>query len=450
LFFPNEQNLQGLQTIVKHIRSEAAEPRKKSIDLHFVTSNIPDLDDEDHLLASRMERFKEHLGYETLATSIHHYNSLALLNQTIFTVDRPRSRLAQEYRELTGAIIRQNLEDTEGALDFLEKLMPRRLTISIEAPAKAIEERLGTIRQMHSHDGRILYHLGRVLKELGRVEEALDLFSQAADNAYSSASMLLDRAQLRRAQGNTEAALGDVCAVLNLADATYFEVSSAVRLLVDHDPDSLGALPDCQAFRALNDQERSLITRDLMFERRTLAVAERVLRALLSVSADVDFRSSVSNDLVLCLIGQGQFTEAMNTISPSRRPVPEGLTVYEAFNYAMAEWAETGRLPRDLFGRVVACDAERPLKNDLNKLQCGAIAHWALGDIETAGDRLREARDRMKRSPEAVFSSWRYLMASPRQFMEDLTAMTHLINGAPILPAFVPQSDLFSRRPIVN
>src|SRR3989441_7384531 len=61
LFFPNEQNLRGLRKIVTDIRNESRVPRKKEIHLHFVTSNIPDLDDEDQILEARIERFRKDL-----------------------------------------------------------------------------------------------------------------------------------------------------------------------------------------------------------------------------------------------------------------------------------------------------------------------------------------------------------------------------------------------------
>ena len=62
-FFPNEQNLRGLTKVVRDIRSETSEARKKKIDLHFVMSNVPDLDDEDKILESKIDAFQNHLGF---------------------------------------------------------------------------------------------------------------------------------------------------------------------------------------------------------------------------------------------------------------------------------------------------------------------------------------------------------------------------------------------------
>ena len=37
----------GLVDVVRDIRAEGESPRKRKIELHFVMSNVPDLDDED-------------------------------------------------------------------------------------------------------------------------------------------------------------------------------------------------------------------------------------------------------------------------------------------------------------------------------------------------------------------------------------------------------------------
>ena len=63
LFFPNEQNLRGLIDVVSGIRAEAEGVRKKNIKLHFVMSNVPDLDDEDQILESKIKSFQYQLGF---------------------------------------------------------------------------------------------------------------------------------------------------------------------------------------------------------------------------------------------------------------------------------------------------------------------------------------------------------------------------------------------------
>ena len=105
-FFPNQQNLRGLTKIVRDIRAEGTGPRQQHIDLHFVLSNVPDLDDEDSALHQMLSNFQTDLGFTKPPLRIHRNDSLSLLNQAIFTRRRQDSRLAQEYQALTSEIDR--------------------------------------------------------------------------------------------------------------------------------------------------------------------------------------------------------------------------------------------------------------------------------------------------------------------------------------------------------
>src|SRR5260370_12550533 len=125
-FFPNEQNRRGLEGVVGQIRGEAKREGKENIKLHFVMENVPDLEDEHEFLATNLAKFEDSLGFDEPAAVIHNYPSLALLTQSIFTHERPRTRLAEEYRLLTQAIRRGNIEDPEAVMEFLEELAPRR------------------------------------------------------------------------------------------------------------------------------------------------------------------------------------------------------------------------------------------------------------------------------------------------------------------------------------
>ena len=119
LFFPNEQNLVGLKDVCRRIREERTSGLEKDIRLHFVMSNVPDLDDEDRVLRDRRREFEKELGYDQLDAIIHRYESVLLFNQAIFVLDRPKSRLAREYERLVKSLIMYNLADRAGAWLFL-------------------------------------------------------------------------------------------------------------------------------------------------------------------------------------------------------------------------------------------------------------------------------------------------------------------------------------------
>ncbi len=121
LFFPTAQNLVGLENIVNNIRSEPSRSGRSEIKIHFVTANVPDIDDENKILADRMNHFSSVLGYNAIASTIHHYPSLDLLNQEVFVSKHPNSRLSKEYLDLMRAV-RENPEDREGALAYLKNI----------------------------------------------------------------------------------------------------------------------------------------------------------------------------------------------------------------------------------------------------------------------------------------------------------------------------------------
>jgi len=432
LFFPNEQNLSGLVKVVSDIRREAERPRQKSIALHFVTANVPDLDDEDRILETRIRRFQELLGYENLSATIHHYDSLALLNQVVFMRDRPRSRLAREYHSLVRVIARENPEDREGVLEFLDDVMtrPSRVTTA------GLKERLDLVRASHPSDGEILCRLSQLYEWQGLREDAVALLNEAVAVGYERPSALLRRAELRSSGGDNQGAVEDLLKVLESEGAGFLEVSRTVRLLQRIRPDALAAVSQSPALRSLRPRERVDVAEELLRDRKSLRVAESILReALLDRECTVAEHDGAKNHLVLCLIGQARFREAMEAISPAR-PDPTILSIQCAFNYAMAEWGETGVPPQDLLRRVVELDSQGSSRDTPNYSQCLAIAFWALGEMDLARERLGRARHQIRTPPRSHFSAWRYLEVSPATFEKDLDEIGSLIDGEDIVPAF--------------
>src|SRR5262249_3101669 len=133
-FFPNEQNLVGLKDVCRRIRSERTSGLEKDVRLHFVMSNVPDLDDEDRVLRNRRREFQRELGYDELDAIIHRYESVLLFNQAIFVSGKPKSRLARDYERLVKSLSKFNWADRAGARLFLNE--GRRFTLD---PSKEFE-----------------------------------------------------------------------------------------------------------------------------------------------------------------------------------------------------------------------------------------------------------------------------------------------------------------------
>ena len=209
--------MRGLTKVVRDIRAEAEGPRKKEIELHFVMSNVPDLDDEDRILESKIKAFQNQLGFKREPMIVHRYNSLALLNQVVFTKDRPRSRLAQEYRDVVQEIVMLNPADREGALNYMNSIREgeldnmdfirrtRRRGMESEPPQQT-DRKLQQIEDAHSDDGEVLVKLGRLRRALGKPEQSELLFDRAIEAGYDAHDLEWDRIlnRMRRAWNSDE------------------------------------------------------------------------------------------------------------------------------------------------------------------------------------------------------------------------------------------------------
>jgi MinD-like ATPase involved in chromosome partitioning or flagellar assembly len=465
LFFPNEQNLNGLERVVTEIREEAKEPRKKLIKLHFVMSNVPDLDDEEEILSKRMRQFRRALGFRDtpanrwLTCTIHRYDSLALLNQVIFARDRPRSRLSKEYGLLKKAIVKENPEDREGALRFLEErvsslsfpgqwrvttsVTPGQWRVTPSGPRQGtwkrddLDNRLKAIQERHPADGELLFLLAMLRKDEGRLEDALVLLNKSIETGNNKAGVLLQRATIRQHYHDPLAA-NDASEALRSPKLTPSEVRRAVSILREQeDWTALARVAESPALRALQVEDRLFVVRELSWDvpgqRAAVVILSNILR---DCQVSSQLQAHVRNQLSLCLIGLSRFAEAMKNISPIR-PNPSDLNIQDAFNYAIAEWGETGVIPRDLFQRVgdlASRDTQELVEP--NHAQCFAIAFWAIGGLEEAVQRIDQAQELIEQRRQPEFSCWRYQLVSLKTFLEDCRAIEELISGRKLLPLF--------------
>ena len=435
LFFPNEQNLCGLREVVNDIKAESERTRKdRAVTLHFVMSNVPDLDDEDGILRGRIEEFRRVLGCET-PCRIHSYPSLALLNQTIFTKKRARSRLAREYRRLKDLIVDQNDEDPEGVVRFLKDFVTTQAHGSRTRLADA-DQRLKSICEKHSDNGEVNFLLGLVSSSQGDLTDAVVFFDRARDLGYKADAVLVERATCYAMLGNHRAAAENVQELLDLSSSGGYEFYRAVQLLRESDKRLLDRVPGSPAFDSLDVDEKWMIARTL-YEKGAIAVSADVLR-ILDREPNVSRVTllAVRNYLVLSLIALCRYDEAMSVIS-AVRPLPSELDVADAFNYAMAEWAKTGHCPREFFTRVIELVGARKATS-ANFAQCSAIAFWAVGLVGQAEDQLKEAERLGQRIRKTAMSCWRYREVTKDTFLEDCKAIRELINTGKGRPLFFP------------
>ncbi len=207
LFFPNEQNRRGIEVVVRNVRKEQQES-KRSIHLYFIASNVPDLDDEERVLRDRLNYFRRTIDYPRLDGTIHHYDSLSLLQQTVFTVERPQTELAREYRRLTERLINDNFGDRRVVLDMLARLSRGGEAFS-ETTIGEVDASLKKIQTRYRTDGEVLHSLALANQYLGKPEVAETLLLKRVPwglkplmSSLSGQSHLTMRAPLKQLGGS--------------------------------------------------------------------------------------------------------------------------------------------------------------------------------------------------------------------------------------------------------
>ncbi|MGE6758042.1 KGGVGR-motif variant AAA ATPase [Corallococcus interemptor] len=436
LFVPTEQNLIGLRPVVESIRREANPPRSRVIHLHFVPSNVPELDDEEGIVFSALEHARATLGYDQPAAILHHYGSLSLLNQPIFIHERPRTRLAKEYAELASAIARQNINDRDGVLSYLHLIEKEIELGATSRTAGRLEERLDEVASAHSRDGEVLAHMASIQDIMGNSEGVLSLLTIAIESGYRKASIYNRRARVLRSMGRVDDAIADFRAALESEDADFQDIYFAIRTLVELSPHSLASIASSRTLRRLSIPE-SVILSEAMSTPTLLPVAERLLRDINEDSSLGPAKHMALRQLAIVHIGQGRFEEAMSLMAASRGDITSSEDISQVFNYAMAEWGVEGRPPIDLFKRTLDLDLLRQRGGGVNYSQCLAIAAHFAGDATTAKERLARARQGIAQNPVSTFSCWRYLEVPPSEFEEDLDDIDQLLRGANVVPKFI-------------
>lgn len=450
LFFPNAQNLRGLTKIVGDIRTEPSKPQENPIRLHYVMSNVPDLDDEEKILEESIASFQQNLGFIQKPLMVHRYDSLSLLNQAIFTKDRPMSRLAKEFRGVTEGLIRFNPEDRDGALGYIDRIASIeriRNTDQIQSLAR-VEKHLEAIETKHCNDGEVLYRLGKLRADAGSLDDAEALFTRAINADYQEPEVYLGRATISRSKNaGRDIVSRDALEALRSDHASLLEVRRAISMIAQED---LTRIAESPALSALEPSERVWIASSLDRSRAEAAAARDILRPVLLAPATLSpgERLDATQALSLAAIALGRYTEAIRTIQSEVHDVAS-MSTHFAFNYGMALWGFRGSLDVDPFRRVVDLEKTDPKMNpDPNYLQCMAVSHWAVGDDETGRKCALEAIQAMSKGRSREFSCWRYLRVSATEFAEDTGDLITMIDGDDtVTPRFMHAERPFATTP---
>ncbi len=443
LFFPNKQNLSGLIPIVERIRNENKN-RSEKLQTHFVTSNVPDIDDEHSILWKRLEEFRTRLKYTKLSAKIHHYPSLSLLNQEIFTVSRPNSRLSSEYSELVSEIQKFNWQDRTGAISYLEEISdPIRLFEFSQDYDDQIDEFVETVIDHHIDDFEILKRVVLYM-DFQDQEQSHQIMQRVWNRFKNVPSYLVMYARCASQAGYLAESTKSTITATKHSGLSFSEVREIVRLLLSQKEDleaskTLNSIGSWNSVLELDRHELKKLAKLLSFQRRTLKGAEQLLRIsiqrsrIVSDNSDENYLEKNQSELILNLIGQRRFNKAIEYSENLRANPHYKWGAPGMFNLAMAKWGKTQQIPIEEF-KYIADNIRLDDRDDANFKQCMSLVCWALCDRDNA----QKCLDKAKQKPALnKFSSWSYLYSRSNEFQRDLEDQQLLLDGKDILPTIV-------------
>ena len=440
LFFPNAQNLRGLTQVVRAIRAEVEEPRRKDIALHFVASMVPYLDDEDQILEDRIMEFREELGIRGRGPIVvHRYEALSLLNQAVFSTDRPRSRLAKEYDQLVLEISSRNWNDRDGALEYIRRIERSRRRME-DDPIRIRDERLEKIEQAHKHDGEVLFRLGEFREQERQSESALELIGQAIHHGYASPDAFLKRSRLHEDNDEPSDAIEDSWRVLKSEDIAPSMVREAVMRLLRLGVRQPGEIVESNAAATLEAGDKLWLAMQFDRSHDDLLVAASLCEQILTApDHHADIVKDARNQLGMKYMGLGRCAEAVPCFRDTQGDFAT-MSIDATFNYGMARWGADRFIDLKPFERVIEIDQSSEDHEEFaNYLQCMAVSYWMVGETENALNRLNQAEVALTVLGErSEFSCWRYLQVSASVFREDLSEIQAMIEGhAEVMPRFM-------------
>lgn len=435
LFFPNDQNLLGLTSVIGGIRAQSM----REVRLLFVPSNVPDLPDDDGIVAERLERFRTALGYEEPATVVHHSATSALLNQMVHTHERPKSALAKEYRMLTRKIQQANPRDAEGALNLLQGTMTDILLRRTKMSPEKVERMLEAIGQQHETNTAVLEGLVKAREMVGDHGEALRLLDILVDQKGETGSALrMQRATARSTVGmDRDQVIAEMRAALAVAPATPFEINQAISLADRLDSAGLYAeILNSPAFASVEAASRIRVLIRLAERPQAQASCVEPLRAhLVEGVGGPQEQLGMTNALVQALLAGGRIDEAREVLESYMRGEGKPGDFPLRFEHALVAWLHSGEVPRVLLESLVNAAIEQPHPSPApGHLMACAMAAALTGRRDAVGSFVERAGARL-RGREA-FSPWTMCIVLPAEFTRHLQAITAWDGGREDGPLF--------------
>lgn len=421
MFVPTMQNIIGLKPIINEIRSEKSR-LEQPIDILFCASNVPNLDDEQRILSDLLDCAADRLSYDKESLKIvHHYASLDVLSHAIFSIDRPNTRLAREYSELSEAIIAHNYSDPDGAALALKKMQnevrvasQRRKSVQREA----VEHHVDKIFALHPNSGEIARLVARLRSSIGDIEGEIEALTAAIRSGDESTTLRGLRARAYQSMNLKDQSAADLNYIIDHEGSSGVEIRAALQMLQRTEAGIEGSL-----INLLNRGDISLSVLNSLAEfaqrdhRYLSQFTDRLFAAINQkegLSPEADFSRT---HLSLALIGCGRFQDAIDFLTRGNQSEPDGLV--DQFNLFIARWGAKG-LPDLRFATEIRTRmAARADRFNPNYFQCNAVLAAVTGHRSDALVELGKAREVAELQKGRTFSCVTYLYRTSAEFLSD-------------------------------
>jgi MinD-like ATPase involved in chromosome partitioning or flagellar assembly len=441
LFTLNKQNLTGLTRITSEIKAQVFAPELRQPLLHFVASNIPNLDDEENVISKALGNFSEQLAYVKPATIIHHHDSLALVNEAIFTLQFPKSALATQYRTLAEEITKPNLADRYTAISFVSTLIRDYSANRELIDLGDSDSKIKLIESIFAKDKDILFLVSRARRLLGNVEESKILLDAAIQMGLNTSQAFLDRILLRMNEPdrNPEALWEDLNRILLMGEGVPVgDLLWCVRLARMMGKFATDEFANSPAVSGLDAEQLIYFAGKLEDSETGLELTlNLMLRALSERTLSIEQMNSALGYISLVYIHQGELDSAVDAMLKITTVDVARISMPLAFNLGMAKHWIGHSDSNVYFQRTLELYAQRESIADLNVFQCLSFAYWALGNKVASLETLQRARASLKENRHQNFSCWRYMEVAPAALEADLDEMERLYLGENILPRFI-------------
>jgi MinD-like ATPase involved in chromosome partitioning or flagellar assembly len=445
LFFPNEQNLDGLTRVASLVRRE-------SITTHFVASNTPDLDDEDGILRNTLGRFKTALKYKSLAAEIHHYPSLTLLNQDVFSLTRPNSRLTKEYKRLVEALVSENLQDKDAALGRLRRMrrdFPEE-GAAVVPQSNKLTHTIEKVLRYFPSDPEVRLQSALSYESLGETQDALDLLTkETIEKSSAPATGYAARARLLSRRGVQDETVEALKAMLDSTGSDLPTLLDAASLISAHAPQLFERFGASNAVRSLPRDDRFFVATQCEGDVSQLRTQVDILMGLIEDAEhhqqeDQVSPASLRRQAAIAYIGLGEFEKAISQFEQAGST--EFSDIVDVFNLAMARWGAHGvedAIP--LMQQVVDLHNNGGYAQSPNYFQCLALANLVVDQIDEGRKFLTLSRNQMKLRPHREFSCWSYVRVDSETFLSHLDDIERFAGDKSVTPEFISRQrrDLF-------